>query len=106
MQQQRVINNKNALLDVLQQHRAVIRSFVVHKMGLFGSFLRPETIQPGSDIDLLIDFVPAQKTYDNLSDLYFFLEELTGRKIELVTRESLSPYIGPHILKEVEDVGI
>ena len=75
-------------------------------MGLFGSFLRQETIKPGSDIDLLIDFVPAQKTFDNLSDLYFFLEELTGRKIELVTRESLSPYMGPHILKEVQDVGI
>jgi predicted nucleotidyltransferase len=38
--------------------------------------------------------------------LVFYLEELTGRKIELVTRESLSPYIGPHILKQVENVGI
>lgn len=34
------------------------------------------------------------------------LEELTGRKIELVTLQSLSKYIGPYILKEVEYVPI
>jgi predicted nucleotidyltransferase len=34
--------------------------------------------------------------------LAFFLEETLGRKVELVTPESLSPYIGPHILREVE----
>jgi predicted nucleotidyltransferase len=54
----------------------------------------------------LIDFLPHQKTYDNYIGLAFYLEELTGRKIELVTRASLSPYIGPHILKQVENVGI
>jgi len=34
-----------------------------------------------------------------LGDLF---EELTGRKIELVTPQSLSKYIGHYILKEVE----
>jgi len=34
----------------------------------------------------------------------FFLEELLGRKIELVTTDSISPYIKPHVLKEVEYV--
>ena len=32
----------------------------------------------------------------------FFLEDLLGRKVDLITTESLSPYIGPHILREVE----
>ena len=32
----------------------------------------------------------------------FLLEEVFGRKVDLVTRESLSPYIGPKILAEVE----
>ncbi len=31
-----------------------------------------------------------------------FLEDLLQHRVELVTIESLSPYIGPHILKEVE----
>ena len=39
-------------------------------------------------------------------DLSFFLEELLGRRVELVTLESLSPHIGPHILREVERVPI
>lgn len=100
------ISNKALLIDTLQQHRNEIRAYGVHKMGLFGSFLQDDLIKPTSDIDLLIDFVPSKKNYDNYIELYFFLETLTGRKIELVTRESLSPYIGPHILKKVEDVGI
>jgi predicted nucleotidyltransferase len=37
-------------------------------------------------------------------DLAFYLEELFGRKVEIVTPQSLSKHIGPHILKEVENV--
>jgi len=35
-------------------------------------------------------------------ELSFFLEEVLQHRIELVTVESLSPRIGPHILREVE----
>jgi uncharacterized protein len=35
-------------------------------------------------------------------ELSFFLEEALGHSIDLVTTESLSPHIGPYILKEVE----
>ena len=38
----------------------------------------------------------------NFSELQELLEEVLRRKIELVPRKYLSPYIGPHILKEVE----
>jgi predicted nucleotidyltransferase len=38
--------------------------------------------------------------------LSFFLEELLGRNVELVTTQSLSKFIGPHILKEVQDVSL
>jgi predicted nucleotidyltransferase len=38
--------------------------------------------------------------------LSFLLEEILHRKVELVTVESLSPYIGPHILEEVEYAAI
>lgn len=36
--------------------------------------------------------------------LAFFLEDLFSRKVELITPESLSPHIKPHILEEVEYV--
>jgi predicted nucleotidyltransferase len=39
-------------------------------------------------------------------DLAFFLEDIFGRSVDLVTVEALSPYIGPHILEEVEYVAI
>ena len=71
------------------------------RIGLFGSFVRGEQ-HPESDIDLLVEFEPARKTFDSFIALSFFLEELLSRRVELVTVESLSPYLGPHILKEVE----
>jgi uncharacterized protein len=37
-------------------------------------------------------------------DLAFFLEGLFQRKVEVVTPQGLSPYIGPHILTTIEYV--
>jgi hypothetical protein len=59
-----------------------------------------------SDVDLLVEFEEGMKTYDNFIDLNYFLEELTGRKVELLTHKSLSKFIGPHILEQLEHVGI
>ncbi len=38
--------------------------------------------------------------------LSFLLEELLHRRVELVTPEALSPYLGPSILKEAEYVAV
>jgi predicted nucleotidyltransferase len=54
------------------------------------------------DIDILIEFEPGKKSFDNFMRLATFLEQQIGRHVELVTPESLSPHIGPHILREVE----
>ena len=40
-------------------------------------------------------------TYDNLIDLAYYLEELDGKKIDLITVKGLSPYILPSVEKEV-----
>lgn len=98
------VQNKNALLDLLLGSSDQIYAFGIQSFGLFGSFVRNENIHDKSDIDFLIEFQPGQATLRNLVDLGDFLEELTGRKVELVTRNSLSKFIGPHILKEVENV--
>ncbi|GAB4495803.1 MAG: hypothetical protein OHK0052_04210 [Anaerolineales bacterium] len=52
----------------------------------------------------MIEFERGKKIYDNFAQLAEFFEKSLGRNVELVTYESLSPYIKPHILKEVEDV--
>ena len=75
----------------------------VHAVGLFGSVVRDEaTVE--SDVDVLVEFEPGQKTFDHFMGVCFLLEEAFGQHVEVVTPEALSPYIGPHIMKEVEYV--
>lgn len=92
---------KQDILNVLEKNQSRIRALGIKKIGLFGSFVRGEQ-RPDSDIDLLVEFRSGQKTFDNFMELSFFLEEVLRNKIELVTVESLSPYLGPYILGEVE----
>ena len=100
-----MIKTKQDILDVLDQNRSHMRALGVRRIGLFGSFVRGEQ-RPDSDIDLLVEFEPDRKTFDTFIELSFFLEEVLQHKIELVTVESLSPYLGPHILREVEYAAI
>ena len=72
-------------------------------MALFGSFAR-NTQRADSDVDLLVEFFPGRKTFDNFIAVYELLEETLHRRVEVLTPESLSPHIGPHILQEAEDV--
>jgi hypothetical protein len=95
------IKTKHDILKILRQNRVRLKELGVRRIGLFGSFVRGEQ-NPDSDIDLLVEFEVGQKTFDAFIDLSFFLEEMLQFKIELITIESLSPYLGPHILKEVE----
>jgi uncharacterized protein len=95
--------SRNEAVTRLQSAEAQIRSYGVQRLALFGSVLRDEA-QADSDVDLLVEFAPDQKTFDHFMGLALFLEDLLERRVELVTPESLSPYIGPHILREAEDV--
>jgi len=99
------VATKQEIFRRIQRHGQQIRSLGVERLGLFGSFVRGEQ-GPQSDIDLLVRFRPQEKTFDNFMELGFFLEGLLQRKVELVTPESLSPYLGPHILEEVQDVAL
>ena len=94
---------KKDIIAVIQANRDKIKAFGVKKLGLFGSFVR-EQQRPDSDIDLLVEFQPEHKIFDNFIHLSFFLEEVLQQPVELVTTESLSPYLGPYIMEEVEDV--
>jgi predicted nucleotidyltransferase len=93
-------NTKQDLIEAISENRERIKSFGVNGLGIFGSFSKG-TSTDSSDVDLLVDFIPEKKNFDNFMDLSFFLEALFGRKVELVTRQSLSKHIGPHILNEV-----
>ncbi len=99
------LHTKQELLAAITSNREVIKGYGVSNLGLFGSFSKGRFTET-SDVDLLVEFIPEQKTFDNFMELSFFLEELLGRKVELVTPQSLSKFIAPHILKEVENVSL
>src|SRR5438552_1238167 len=83
--------------------KAEILRFGVRRLALFGSVRRQEA-RTDSDVDLLVEFREGAKSFDGFIALAGFLETLLGRSVQLVTPESLSPYIGPHILAEIRDV--
>lgn len=98
-----MIKNKEDIFLAIKRNQNKIESFGVKRLGLFGSYVRNEH-NPQSDIDILVEFVQDRKTFDNFICPSFLLEDILEHHIELVTTESLSPYIKPHILKEVEYV--
>lgn len=97
--------NKATVIKRILEARQKLASLGVATIGLFGSFKRDEP-SSSSDVDFLVEFEPDKHSFDNFMEVSFFLEELLGRSVEVVTPDSLSPYIGPYILREVEHVYI
>jgi hypothetical protein len=80
-----------------------VRALGVTRLALFGSVLRGDA-RPHSDVELLVQFAPGAKSYDRFLALSELLEAHLGRPVELVTLEALSPFIGPRILADAQDV--
>ena len=97
------VQTKENILTLIHEHQGQIKDLGVRRIGLFGSFVR-EQQNGDSDVDVLVEFERGRKTFDNFMQIACYLEELFGRRVELVTPEALSPYIGPHIISEVEYV--
>ncbi len=94
---------KSEIINQLLTNKENLVAFGVKEIGIFGSFLT-NIANLNSDIDLLVDLKKENKTFKNFMSLNYFLEKLLNRKVDLVTKQSLSPYIGPHILNSVEYV--
>lgn len=98
-----MVTTKAQVMHLIEQHRQELQQLGVHRCGLFGSFVR-NAMTEQSDVDILVEFEPQQKNFNNFMDLCFFLEDLFGRSVDVVTPESLSPFFGHRILDEVEYV--
>lgn len=70
----------------------------VVKIGLFGSYRRNET-NPESDIDLLVTL--ARPSFDDYMVVKLYLEDLFGRKVDLIPETGLRTELRPGILGEV-----
>ena len=95
------MTSKEYILSEMKQQKRELQNLGIVRIGLFGSYVREEQSEK-SDIDILIEFEPEKENFDNYMSVYDILENLfRNEKIEIVTKNGLSPYIGPHILKEV-----
>lgn len=97
------VSGKGEIIARVRDREHQIRMLGVRRLAIFGSFARGDA-RADSDIDFLVEFEANRKSFDSFMELADLLESLLGRRVELVTIESLSPHIGPRILGEAEDV--
>lgn len=89
-------------LELLQHKREEIRRVAArhgaYNVRVFGSIARGEA-RPDSDIDLLIEKGSATSSWFP-AGLVLELEEMLGRKVEIVTDTALNPYLRDRVLRE------
>jgi uncharacterized protein len=90
-------------LKLLSESKALLAArYGVKKIGLFGSTVR-SSARKGSDIDILVSF-EGPATSERYFGVQFFLEDLFGAPVDLVTDKALRPELRPFIEKEVVHV--
>jgi len=96
------MDNRSDIIKKLKELKQFLqKDYSVKKIGLFGSF-SDNSFSSGSDIDILVEFEkPIGWKYFTLE---IFLEDVFGRKIDLVTKSALTEQIRDHILKQVKYV--
>ena len=92
--------SRDDILQAIRANRETLVRMGANRIGLFGSFSRGESSE-STDIDLLVEFAEGKKTFDNFTDLCFFLEELFGRNVDVLTPASVSPHLKQQIEAEV-----
>lgn len=91
--------DKEEILALLAAHRAELDRYGVQSLAVFGSVARGEA-GPESDVDVLVEF-EGPATFDGYMDVKFFLEDLLGRTVDLVTPKAVRPQMRPYIEREM-----
>jgi len=91
--------SRDQLLALLAEHKPVLAErFGVQRLALFGSFARG-TAQEDSDVDVLVCF-DGPATAKRFFGAQFYLEDLLGRKVDLVTEDALRPRLRPYVERD------
>ena len=95
--------NRDEVLDELARNKpALVDRFGVNRLALFGSTVR-DAARADSDIDILVSF-NGPATSERYFGVQFFLEDLLGRPVDLVTDKALRPELRPFIEREAVHV--
>lgn len=86
------------VIATLRAHRDALARLYVGRLSLFGSHARGSA-RSDSDVDLVVAFDGAA-TFDRYMDLKFYLEDLLGCKVDLVTEAAIRPEMREQILRE------
>jgi hypothetical protein len=78
------------------------KTYGVEEIGVFGSFARGDN-DANSDVDIAIEINHEKATvgFFEFARMERFLEELLGRKVDLVTKRSIKPYIKERVLSQM-----
>jgi hypothetical protein len=91
-------SNRDEVVTKIKNHRRALKRYGVKSLALFGSTARNK-MRKGSDVDVLVQF--DKSTWANYIGLKFYLEDLLGREVDLVTPKALKPATKPSIEKDL-----
>ena len=94
---------KQDIIASIRKHEAALRSLGLKSLALFGSVVRNEQ-QTDSDIDVLYEFEEDAATLDHYVALQTMLEDLLGRRVDLVSKKYLNPILKQYIEDDIEVV--
>ena len=95
--------NRDEILSVLRAHKGTLaQRFGVAELAVFGSFARDRATDD-SDLDVLVRF-DGPIHWERYFGAQFYLEDLLGRPVDLVTAKDLQPEVRRHVESEVINV--
>jgi predicted nucleotidyltransferase len=95
--------NRSLAISLLAQSKPTLTArYGVTRLALFGSTAR-DAAQSDSDIDVLVGF-DGPATSDRYFGVQFYLEDLLGSPVDLVTEKALRPELRPFIENEAVHV--
>ena len=94
---------RDDVLKLLRTHKATLaQRFGVTGLALFGSFARDQAAND-SDVDILVQF-DGPATSDAYFGVQFYIEDLMGHPVDLVTDKALRAVLRPFIEREMVNV--